>query len=101
MLVPALGFVLSAAVFALVGAAILPRGGIRPVRLSVLAAFVVAAQIGVIAFAAAYGAIFADADDQLRSTGLVFGLLAGMLVVGSLCGLSVARWLASRRGGRT
>jgi hypothetical protein len=101
MLVPALGFVLSAAFFALVGAGILPRGGVRPVRPPVLAAFVVAAQVGVIAFAAASGFIFAGAEDQLRDPGTIVGFLVGMPIAGSLCGLLVARWLASRRGERT
>ena len=97
-----MGLVLSAAFFALVGAAVLWTSGVRPLRLSVLAAFIVAAQGGLLAFAAAYGLLFANADNQLTSAPAVIGMLLGMPVAGTLSGWLVARRLARRwRAGRT
>ena len=96
MLVPLFGFLLSAAFFATVGVIVLRLSGIRPITLPVLAMFVVSAQIGVLAFGAAYGAVFANADDQLTSGGAVVGMLVGMPLAGSFAGWLVARSVARR-----
>ena len=102
MLVPLLGFVLTTTFFAIVGLIVLSLSGVRPLRLVVLAAFVVAAQAGLLAYGAACGAVFADGSHQLRSGGAVIGLLIGMPVAGTLTGWVAARALANhlRRGER-
>ena len=99
MLVPALGFILSTTFFGVVGAVALRRGGVRPLRPAVLAAFVVAAQAAVLAFGAVYAALVANGDDHLTSAGAVVGLLFGMPVAGTLCGWYAARWVAARQRG--
>jgi hypothetical protein len=96
MLVPLLGFILSTTLFAVVGAVVLWLSGVRPLRLPVLAAFVGAAQVGLLAYAAAYGAVFADESNRLRSAPAVLGILVGMPVAGTLTGWVAARALANR-----
>ena len=97
MLLPLLGFTLSALLFGGLGLVLLPRAGIRPVRPTVLITFIIAAQVGVLAFGAAYGAVFGSGDNQLHSTAAVIGLLAGMPVVGVATGWLAARAIANRR----
>ena len=98
MLLPLFGLLLATAFFGTVGALVLRLAGVRPLRLSILIAFVVAAQAGVLTFGAAYGALFADAKNTLTSGVAVIGLLVGMPLAGILAGLLAARWLAARQG---
>ena len=96
MVLPLFGFLFSAALFAAVGLLVFRFSGIRPIRLALLATFVVTAQVGLLAYAAAYGALFANAANHLASTGAVIGLLVGMPVAGTLAGWLVTRSVARR-----
>jgi hypothetical protein len=96
MLLPALGLLLSVAFFGTTGAVVLWFTRVRPLRIAVLAVFVLAAQAGLFAFVMAYGAVFADADNNLTSAGAVVGILLGMPVAGVVCGWIAARWFAAR-----
>ena len=97
MLLPLFGLFIAVAFFGTGGAIALRFAGVRPVRPSVLVTFIVAAQIGALTFAAAYGALFADAHNTLTSAGAVIGLLLGMPLAGLLAGFVAARWLAARQ----
>src|SRR4051812_34989801 len=92
MLVPILGLLLSLAVFGAVGVLALRVLRIEQRRLLALLLFVASAQLGMLAFAVLYGAVFANADNQLATRTQVWGLLLGLPVSGSL-----VAWMAVRR----
>ena len=92
MLLPALGFLLSAAFFAAIGAALLRRGVARPFSPWDLPLFVAAAQLGVLLFAVVYGALFADPQGTLTHPAAIVGMLLGMPLAGIGTGWALLRW---------
>jgi hypothetical protein len=98
VLIPLLGFVVSAALFAALGAALLRVTGLRRVRPLLLGAFVAAGMVGALAYAAVYGALVAGPSRVLESRGAVIGLLAGLPIVGTVTGWLVTRALGGRLG---
>lgn len=96
MLIPLLGFVVSATLVAAVGVTLLRVTGDRRVRPLSLGAFVVAGLLGALAYAAVYGALVAGPGRELGSRGAVIGLLAGMPLAGTVAGWLAARALRGR-----
>src|SRR3712207_3180262 len=96
MLIPAITLLLSLSFLTLAGVAALVW--LRPprFRLGVLIAFVVAAEIGLLASAAAYSALFASPAGQLETRARVIGLLAGLPIAAVAAGLLAARALTAR-----
>jgi hypothetical protein len=86
---------LSVAFFGSIGAPVLWLTGTRPLRISVLTVFVLAAHVGMLAFIVAYSATF-DLHHELESLRSVVGVLLGMPIAGILCGWLAARWYSAR-----
>jgi len=100
MILPLAGCLCSFGMFAVIGYVVLRLTGVRPIRPLVLITFVLAAQVGAIAFGACYGALLSDTNNKLQSTAAVVCFLAGMPIFGGLVGWIAARavtWLFSRR----
>jgi hypothetical protein len=96
MLLPAFGLFLSLAFFGTVGAVLMRRAEMRPLRASVLAVFVLAAHLGVLAFALAYGGVAAAVEQKPTSPAAIFSFLLGLPLAGVLSGWLAARWFAAR-----
>ena len=88
MLLPAAGFIMSFLFFAVIGIGVL-RWRSRKIRLSVVVAFAIAAQVSVLLFAWAYGQLFASPTGRLESTIAVLGFLIGVVVAGAVGGYLV------------
>lgn len=98
MLVPLFGLVIASTLFAGLAAVALPLAGLRPVRVWMLAVFIVSANVAGLAYSGLYGLLLADANNQLGSISAVLGLLLGIPVAGALVGVAAVRLLARRFG---
>ena len=96
MLLPLFGLVLSVSLFGAVGVLALWLLRIAQWRMPALFLFIVTAQLGMVAFAMLYGALFANAENQLESRTQVLGFLIGLPVSGSLVACMALRWAVSR-----
>lgn len=84
--------------FGIMGALTMWLTGMRPLRISVLTIFVLAAHVGVLAFIVAYGLVFGDADIGFSGVRTIVGLLLGMPIAGIVSGWLAARWFSARAG---
>lgn len=96
MLLPLFGLVLSVCLFGAVGLLALWLVHITQWRMLALVLFIVTAQLGMVAFSMLYGALFANAENQLESRAQVLGFLIGLPVSGSLIAWMVLRWAVSK-----
>ena len=92
MLLPLLGLVLSVSLFGALGLLAVWLLRIALWRPLALLLFIITAELGMVAFAVLYGALFANADNQLESRTQVLGFLIGLPVSGSLVAGVVLRW---------